>query len=129
MKILVITLLIIFSIGFAPQAKTPALTSQNTQIQADTTAMVEFKGKYKFKENPMVQNVTVGIDKDKLVADPGDGNVYNLIKDKDKPDTFAIEELGATVLFVRDTNKKITGMKVEVQGSELVADKEITDKK
>jgi hypothetical protein len=129
MKILVITLLIIFSIGFAPQAKTPKSISQNIQIQADTTAMVEFKGKYKFKENPMVQNVTVGIDKDKLVADPGDGNVYNLIKDKDKPDTFAIEELGATVLFVRDTNKKITGMKVEVQGSELVADKEITDKK
>jgi hypothetical protein len=129
MRILVITLLIIFSIGYASQAKTPTSISQNVQIQADTTAMVEFKGKYKFKENPMVQNVTVRIEKDKLVADPGDGNVYDLNKDKDKADTFAIEELGATVLFVRDTNKKITGMKVEVQGSELVADKEITDKK
>jgi hypothetical protein len=129
MKIILITLLIIFSIGFAPQAKTPILISQNIQIQADTTAMVEFKGNYKFKENPMVQNVMVRIEKDKLVADPGDGNVYDLNKDKEKADTFAIEELGATVLFVRDTNKKITGMKVEVQGSELIADKEITDKK
>jgi hypothetical protein len=129
MKILIVTILAVLSIGYASQAKTPNLISQYVQIQADTTAMVEFKGKYKFKENPMVQNVTVGIDKDKLVADPGDGNVYNLIKDKDKPDTFAIEEIGAMVVFVRDTNKKITGMKVEVQGSELIADKEITDKK
>jgi hypothetical protein len=129
MKILIIIILVILSIGYASQAKTPNLISQSIQIQADTTAMVEFKGKYKFKENPMVQNVTVGIDKDKLVADPGDGNVYNLIKDKDKPDTFAIEEIGAMVVFVRDTNKKIIGMKVEVQGAELVADKEITDKK
>jgi hypothetical protein len=129
MKILIIIILAILSIGYASQAKTPNLISQNVQIQADTAAMVEFKGKYKFKENPMVQNVTVRIEKDKLVADPGDGNVYNLIKDKDKPDTFAIEEIGAMVVFVRDTNKKIIGMKVEVQGSELVADKEITDKK
>jgi hypothetical protein len=129
MKILLITLLIIFSIGFASQAKMPTSISQNTQIQSDTTAMVEFKGNYKFKENPLVQNVTVRIEKDKLVADPSDGNVYNLSKDKEKADTFAIEELGATVLFVRDNNKKIIGMKVEVQGSELVADKEITNKK
>ena len=91
--------------------------------------MIEFKGNYKFKENPMVQNVTVRIEKDKLVADPGDGNVYDLSKDKEKADTFAIEELGAVVIFVRDANKKITGMKVEVQGAELVADKEIVDKK
>jgi hypothetical protein len=129
MKILIITIFAILSVGYASQAKMPNLISQYVQIKADTTAMVEFKGKYKFKENPMVQNVTVGIDKDKLVADPGDGNVYNLIKDKDKPDTFAIEEIGAMVVFVRDTNKKIIGMKVEVQGAELVADKEITDKK
>jgi hypothetical protein len=129
MKILIITILAFLSFGYASHAKTPNLISQYVQIQADTTAMVEFKGKYKFKENPMVQNVTVRIEKDKLVADPGDGNVYNLIKDKDKPDTFAIEEIGAIVVFVRDTNKKITGMKVEVQGAELVADKEITDKK
>jgi hypothetical protein len=129
MKILIITILAVLSLGYASQAKTPNLISQYVQIKADTTAMVEFKGKYKFKENPMVQNVTVGIDKDKLVADPGDGNVYNLNINKEKADTYSIEELGATVLFVRDTNKKIIGMKVDVQGSELVADKEITDKK
>jgi hypothetical protein len=129
MKILIVAILAVLSIGYASQAKTPNRISQNAQIQADTAAMVEFKGKYKFKENPMVQNVTVRIEKDKLVADPGDGNVYDLSRDKEKADTFVIEELGATVVFVRDTNKKITGMKVEVQGSELVADREITDKK
>jgi hypothetical protein len=129
MKILIITILAVLSVGYASQAKTPNLISQYVQIKADTTAMVEFKGKYKFKENPMVQNVTVRIEKDKLVADPGDGNVYNLNINKEKADTYSIEELGATVLFVRDTNKKIIGMKVDVQGSELVADKEITDKK
>jgi hypothetical protein len=129
MKILIITILAFLSVGYASQAKTPNLISQYVQIKADTTAMVEFKGKYKFKENPMVQNVTVRIEKDKLVADPGDGNVYNLNINKEKADTYSIEELGATVLFVRDTNKKIIGMKVDVQGSELVADKEITDKK
>jgi hypothetical protein len=129
MKILIITILAVLSLGYASQAKTPNLISQYVQIKADTTAMVEFKGKYKFKENPMVQNVTVRIEKDKLVADPGDGNVYNLNINKEKADTYSIEEIGAIVVFVRDTNKKITGMKVDVQGAELVADKEITDKK
>jgi hypothetical protein len=129
MKILIITIFAILSLGYASQAKTPNLISQYVQIKADTTAMVEFKGKYKFKENPMVQNVTVRIEKDKLVADPGDGNVYNLNINKEKADTYSIEEIGAIVVFVRDTNKKITGMKVDVQGAELVADKEITDKK
>jgi hypothetical protein len=129
MKTLAITILTFLYFGFTVQAKTAINISHDVQIQSDTTAMVEFKGNYKFKENPMVQNVTVRIEKDKLVADPDDGNVYDLKKDKDKADTFAIEELGATVLFVRDTNKKITGMKVEVQGAELVADKEIMDKK
>jgi hypothetical protein len=128
MKILIITIFAVLSLGYASKAKTPNLMLQNVQFQADTTAMVEFKGNYKFKENPMVQNVTVRIEKDKLVADPGDGNVYDLSKDKDKADTFAINELGATVVFVRDATKKITGMKVDVQGSELVADKEITNK-
>jgi lipopolysaccharide export system protein LptA len=70
MKILIIIILTTFSIGYASQAKTPTIISQNIQIQADTTAMVEFKGNYKFKENPMVQQVTVRIEKDKLVADP-----------------------------------------------------------
>jgi hypothetical protein len=129
MKTITFTILTFIYFGFTVEAKTAINISQNVQVQVDTTAMVEFKGKYKFKENPLVQNVTVRIEKDKLVADPEDGNVYDLKKDKDKADTYAIEELGATIIFVRDTNKKITGMKVEVQGSELVADKEITDKK
>jgi hypothetical protein len=129
MKTLTIIALTFLYFGFTVQAKTSTTVLNQVHIQSDSTAMVEFKGNYKFKENPMVQNVTVRIEKDKLVADPGDGNVYDLNKDNDKADTFAIEALGATVLFVRDANKKITGMKVEVQGSELVADKEITDKK
>lgn len=129
MKTLTIIILTFLYFGFTVQAKTSMTVLNQVHIQSDTTAMVEFKGNYKFKENPMVQNVTVRIEKDKLVADSGDGNVYNLSINKEKADTFSIEELSATVLFVRDVNKKITGMKVEVQGSELVADKEITDKK
>ncbi len=129
MKTLTIAILTFLYFGFTVQAKTSTSLLKQVHIQSDSTAMVEFKGNYKFKENPMVQNVTVRIEKDKLVADPGDGNVYDLSKNKEKADTFSIEELGATVLFVRDANNKITGMKVEVQGSELVADKEMIDKK
>jgi hypothetical protein len=91
---------------------------------SDSLKLVEFTGKYIFKDNSTIQHVTVKIEKNRLVAIGSDENVYVLEKDAQKPDTFTIPDLNAEVYFVRDAAKKITGMKVVLQGQDLVADKE-----
>lgn len=109
------------------QAKTSFQSHKS--IESDSTTLVEFTGKYNFKQNEMVQHVTIKIEKSLLVVTDQDSNVYTLEKDKDKPDTFKIPELQADVVFVRDTTKKITTMKVSIQSQELIADKEQEVKK
>jgi hypothetical protein len=99
------------------------------KIATDSTELVEFTGKYNFKQNEMVQHVTIKIEKNVLIVTDQDSNVYNLEKEKDKPDAFKITELQADVVFVRDSNKKIITMKVSVQGQELIAEKEQEVKK
>jgi hypothetical protein len=106
------------------QANAKNYWAVNMQHPSDSLKLVEFAGKYNFKKNSTIRYVTVKIEKNSLVAIGSDENVYELEKDAQKPDTFTIPYLNAEVYFVRDAAKKITGMKVVLQGQDLVADKE-----
>jgi hypothetical protein len=92
---------------------------------ADSLELVEFTGKYNFKDGAPIQSVDIKIEKAALIAAGSDGEVYGLTKDEKKPDTFIITNLGAELIFTRDAAKKITGIKVLLQGQELIADKEL----
>jgi hypothetical protein len=108
------------------EVKNPIKTPQSAA--ADSLELVEFTGKYKFKEGSPIESVEIKIEKAALIAAGSDGEVYSLIKDEKNPDTYMITAMGAEIIFTRDAAKKITGMKVMVQGQELIADKELPQK-
>jgi hypothetical protein len=90
----------------------------------DSTKLHVYIGKYNFKPNEVVQSVEITIEKGILICTANDNNTYKFEEVADKQDVFNIPSLGAEVVFVRDTNKKVIGLKVNMQSGELVADKE-----
>lgn len=91
----------------------------------DSLKLVEYTGKFIFKENALVQFVNVRIEKNELVSYDQDNTAYAFTKNANKPDSYSIADLAAEVLFTRDEKKKINGMIVFVQGQELTSTKEL----
>ncbi len=116
-------------IGFALLANAknmhPAISIQLQKGDKDSLKLVEYTGKYTFKENALVQFVNVRIEKNELVSYDQDNTVYAFTKNENKPDSYAIADLAAEVLFTRDEKKNINGMIVFVQGQELTSMKEL----
>jgi hypothetical protein len=103
--------------------------AKNSYLTKTVAELNEMVGKYKFVPNEVVENVTITNENGVLKASPGDGNVFELKAVTDKVDTFTISELGANVIFVRDTKQKIIGMKVEIEGATLEASKVVEELK
>jgi hypothetical protein len=99
------------------------LTAVNT-VSANADSLEDYTGNYTFKEGSPVPSVTLSVVKDKLMSSAPDGSEFELVKVKDKADTFSIAELGATVVFSRNADKKITGMKVSLEDGDLEATKD-----
>jgi hypothetical protein len=121
--ILIVALLTALQFNASATSVSPSF--KGVQTESDSLALVEFTGTYKFKENPTVQKISVAIVKNALVSTDLDTNdAYNLKADAEKADTFSISAIGAEVVFVRDENKKITGIKVVIGDDTLVGEKE-----
>jgi hypothetical protein len=90
----------------------------------DSTKLLAYVGKYNFKPNEVVQSVELTIEKGALLCTSNDNSTYKFEEVEDKQDTFNILALGAEVVFVRDANKKVIGLKVNMQSGDLLADKE-----
>jgi hypothetical protein len=93
------------------------------KVATDTTALVEFKGKYNFENGAPVTDVTVVIDKDGLLAKSAEGN-FVLKPVENKADNFTIEEISAEVVFTRNEEKKIVGISVKMTDGTIVGKKE-----
>jgi hypothetical protein len=100
------------------------LVGLTSSVSANVEGLQDYVGNYTFKEGSPVPSVEVKVVKDKLVSTAPDGSEFTLEKDKEKADTFIIAELGATVTFTRNADKKVTGMKVSMEDGDLVADKD-----
>jgi hypothetical protein len=122
-KTLIALLVLALSAAAKAEVKIPIKILQSSV--SDSLELVEFTGKYNFKDGAPIQSVDIKIEKAALIAAGSDGEVYGLTKDEKKPDTFIITNLGAELIFTRDAAKKITGIKVLLQGQELIADKEL----
>jgi Domain of unknown function (DUF3471) len=96
----------------------------NTNVSANADSLQDYAGNYTFKAGSPVPSVEIKVVKDKLTASAPDGSEYELVKDKEKDDTFSIAELGATVTFTRNADKKVNGMKVSLEDGDIVADKD-----
>jgi hypothetical protein len=100
------------------------LVGLTASVSANVDGLQDYTGSYTFKEGSPIPSVEVKVVKDKLVSTAPDGSEFTLEKDKEKADTFIIAELGATVTFTRNADKKVTGMKVAMEDGDLVADKD-----
>ena len=109
-------------LGFNADAKTNITLSQ-THLVSDTTALVEYKGKYKFENDAPVSEVVVIIDKDGLVAKSDQGN-FALKPVENKADNYTIEEISAEVVFTRDEKKKIVGIQVKMTDGTIAGKKD-----
>jgi hypothetical protein len=95
-----------------------------TTIQkADSLAMVQYVGKYKFKDNSILESVNVTIEKGELLAEAEGYMKVKLSPDGATADTFKTDMYDAVVVFVRNDAKEIVGVKLSVQGQEMAADK------
>jgi hypothetical protein len=110
------------SLGFNVDAKTTTIFPQINFV-SDTTALVEYKGKYSFPNGAPVSEVTVIIEKEGLMAKSGEGD-FVLKPVENKADNFTIEAISAEVVFTRDDAKKIVGIKVKLTDGTIEGKKE-----
>jgi hypothetical protein len=110
-------------LGTNAQAKNSISFNTPLKVATDTTALVEYKGKYNFGNDAPVTDVTIVIDKEELMAKSDQGN-FPLKPVENKADNFTIEAISAEVTFTRNEDKKIIGMSVKMPDGTIIAKKE-----
>lgn len=123
-KIMSLLLVVCFAfLGINAHAKNALPFNPPLTIASDTTALIEYKGIYKFEEGAPVSKVTIVIEKEELWAESAQGSF--VLKPVDKqPDNFTIAEIEAEVVFKRNADKKIIGISVKMPDGTIVAEKE-----
>lgn len=84
--------------------------------QAQTDSLQQYTGTFNFPEGSIVTYVTIAVDGGKLVfsSDKGNGSL-----EKVATDSFAIPEYQGTGKFVRNPDKAITSVVIDVMGYHL----------
>lgn len=110
-------------LGINAQAKNTVSFNVPLKGTTDTTALVEFKGKYNFDNGAPVTDVTIVIEKEGLLAKSAEGN-FPLKPVENKADNFTIEAISAEVVFTRNEDKKIVGISVKLSDGTIIGKKE-----
>jgi len=107
--------------SFAKAIPTSSNISVNKVVIADSTEFNDYYGSYKMVDNQMVEKMKVFFKDGNL---QGEATGYPPTKmTRKKDDEFEETSFGAVITFTR-TDGKVTGIKVAVQGQELVGTKE-----
>lgn len=109
---------------FIAQAKTSENEVLKSEVRVSLVDSLDFKdyyGSYKMADNPYVQKMKVYFKAGELFGQASDYPETKLIRKKE--DEFEEGNFGAQIIFVR-TDGLVTGIKVLVQGQELVGTKE-----
>ena len=107
--------------SFAKIIPTSSNISVNKVVIADSTEFSDYYGSYKMVDNQMVEKMKVFFKDGNL---QGEATGYPPTKmTRKKDDEFEETSFGAVITFTR-TDGKVTGIKVAVQGQELVGTKE-----
>ena len=107
--------------SFAKAVNISANTFINKAVIADSTEFKEYYGNYKMADNPMVEKMKVFFKDGQLLGEASGYPATKLIRKKD--DEFEESSFGAIITFTR-LDGKVTGIKVAVQGQELMGTKE-----
>ena len=107
--------------AYAKNSSLPAKSTINQSITADSTEFKDYYGSYKMADNPMVEKMKVFFKEGELYGMASGYPETKLTRKKD--DEFDETSFGAVITFTR-TDGKVTGIKVAVQGQELIGTKE-----
>jgi hypothetical protein len=121
-SILITAIVSFFAISsFAKTVNVSSNVSISKAIVADSTEFKDYYGSYKMADNPMVEKMKVFFKDGELLGEASGYPATKLTRKKD--DEFEESSFGAVITFTR-TDGKVTGIKVAVQGQELVGTKE-----
>ncbi len=100
-----------------------AMMGFGLMAQAQTDSLQQYTGKFIFPEGGLVSYVSVSVDGGKLVfsSDKGSGSL-----EKVATDSFSIPEYQGTGKYVRNADKNITGIVIDVMGYHLEGTKDKT---
>jgi hypothetical protein len=113
------------TLAVSAYAKNPVTSAKGITISqsivADSTEFKDYYGSYKMADNPMVEKMKVFFKDGELQGEASGYPPTKMTRKKD--DEFEESSFGAVITFTR-TDGKVTGIKVVVQGQELVGAKE-----
>jgi hypothetical protein len=121
-SILITAIVSFFAISsFAKTVNVSSSVTINKVVVADSTEFNDYYGSYKMADNPMVEKMKVFFKDGSFQGEPSGYPPTKLTRKKD--DEFEESSFGAIITFTR-TDGKVTGIKVAVQGQELIGTKE-----
>ena len=119
---LITAIFALFAISsFAKTVDTQPNLSINCKISADSTEFSEYYGNYKMADNQMVEKMKIFFKDGSLQGEASGYPATKMTRKKD--DEFEESSFGAVIIFTR-VDGKVTGIKVIVQGQELIGSKE-----
>lgn len=92
-------------------------------VQAQTSSLKDYLGKYTFPEGSPVAEVNITAEDTVLTLNSAMGSTG---LDKKGVDTFYLAAYDAPVIFKRDANKLVVSLSIMVQGMELVGKKVVS---
>ena len=107
--------------SFAKTVSTSSNISVSMVVIVDSTEFNDYYGSYKMAENQMVEKMKVFFKDGSLQGEATGYPPTKLTRKKD--DEFEESSFGAVITFTR-VDGKVSGIKVAVQGQELVGTKE-----
>ncbi len=120
--ILITTIASFFAVSsYAKAVTTSSNIVINKVITVDSTEFNDYYGSYKMADNQMVEKMKVFFKDGSLQGEASGYPPTKMTRKKD--DEFEETNFGAVITFTR-TDGKVTGIKVAVQGQELVGTKE-----
>ena len=119
-KLMVCTLFYLFAVSILKAQQTVVTTAVTSLVVNDSTSFKDYCGIYKMAENPYIEEVTIELKDGKLISKTPENE--EIVFEHTENDEFFIAPFNATAIFTRE-NGVVKGVKVKVQGKEMVGEK------
>lgn len=120
-SILITTIASFFAVSSFAKTVTTSSNISINRVVADSTEFNDYYGSYKMADNQMVEKMKVFFKDGSLQGEASGYPPTKMTRKKD--DEFEESSFGAVITFTR-VDGKVTGIKVAVQGQELLGTKD-----